>query len=116
MLTTAEDAERRDESLTTASRLFLALMKQDSGFRSLLIALPDVFPWVRHLDDEEVREFAVELFEALSDAAELEATGAVHRAIVSWRATARVHADPDQQRDALRPLTGLDLGPVEVCG
>jgi hypothetical protein len=114
VLTTAIQAERTEENLTTASRLFLALMKQDDGAKSLLLALPEVFPWVRHLDAEEVREFTVELLDALSDAAELGAREAVHRAIVSWRATARINADPDQLREALRPLGDVDLGPVEV--
>jgi hypothetical protein len=114
VLTTAIHAERSEENLTTASRLFLALMKQDGGARSLVLALSEVFPWVRHLDDEEVREFTVELLDALSDAAELGARDAVHRAIVSWRATARINADPEQLRGTLRPLGDVDLGPVEV--
>ncbi|MFG2114459.1 prevent-host-death family protein [Streptomyces sp. NPDC048718] len=114
VLTTAVRAECAEENLTTASRLFLALMKQDDGAKSLLLALPEVFPWVRHLDAEEVRAFTVELLEALSDAAELGAGEAVHRAIVSWRATARINADPDQLRESVRPLDGDDLGPVEV--
>lgn len=116
VLTTAVHAERTAENLSTASRLFLALMKQDGGARSLLLALPEVFPWVRHLGDEEVRAFMVELLDALSDAAELGAREAVHRAVVSWRATARINADPDQLREALSPLTGVDLGPVEARG
>lgn len=107
-------AEHAEENLTTASRLFLALMKQDDGAKSLLLALPEVFPWVRHLDAEEVRAFTVELLGALSDAAELGAGEAVHRAIISWRATARINADPDQLRESLRPLDGDDLGSVEV--
>jgi len=114
VLTTALHAERTEENLTTASRLFLALMKRDEGARSLLLALPDVFPWVRHLDDEEVRGFTVELLSALSDAAELGTRDAVHRAIVSWQATARINADPEQLREALRPLAADGLGPVEV--
>lgn len=114
VLTTATQAERAEESLTTASRLFLALMKHDDGARSLVLALPEVFPWVRHLDEEEMRAFTVELVEALSDAAELEAGEAVHRTLVSWRATARINADPDQLKEALRPLDGDDLGSVEV--
>lgn len=117
VLCTAALAERTAENLTTASRLFLALMKQDDGARSLLLALPDVFPWVRHLDEEEVRAFTVELLEALSDAAELGHRDAVHRTIVSWLATARINADPAQLAAALRPLDeDDDLGPVEVCG
>ncbi|RSO36441.1 prevent-host-death family protein [Streptomyces sp. WAC 06725] len=115
VLTTAVRAEHAEENLTTASRLFLALMKQDDGAKSLLLALPEVFPWVRHLDVEEVRSFTVELLEALSDAAELGAGEAVHRAIISWRATARINADPQQLRVSLQPLDGDDLGQVEVC-
>ncbi|MDI3384674.1 prevent-host-death family protein [Streptomyces sp. B-S-A8] len=116
VLTTAVRAENAEENLTTASRLFLALMKQDDGAKSILLALPEVFPWVRHLDAGEVRAFTVELLEALSDAAELGAGEAVHRAIISWRATARINADPDQLRESARPLDGDDLGPVEVRG
>lgn len=116
VLTTAARAEHAEENLTTASRLFLALMKQDDGAKSLLLALPEVFPWVRHLDAEEVRAFTVELLGALSDAAELGAGEAVHRAIISWRATARINADPDQLRESLRPLDGDGLGRVEVRG
>ncbi|KOU50978.1 prevent-host-death family protein [Streptomyces sp. MMG1522] len=116
VLTTAARAEGAEENLTTASRLFLALMKQDDGARALLLALPEVFPWARHLNAEEVRAFTVELLEALSDAAELGAGEAVRRAIVSWRATARINADPEQLRESLRPLDGDDLGQVEVRG
>ncbi|WP_253208358.1 prevent-host-death family protein [Streptomyces sp. YPW6] len=116
ILTTAVRAEDAEENLTTASRLFLALMKQDDGARALLLALPEVFPWARHLDAEEVRAFTVELLEALSDAAELGAGEAVHRAIVSWRATARINADPEQLQESLRPLDGDEHGSVEVRG
>ncbi|MFJ7996679.1 prevent-host-death family protein [Streptomyces sp. NPDC096310] len=116
VLTTAVRAEHAEENLTTASRLFLALMKQDDGAKSLLLALPEVFPWVRHLDPEEVRAFTVELLESLSDAAELGAGEAVHRAIVSWRATARINADPEQLMESLRPLDGDNHGQVEVRG
>ncbi|WP_432091522.1 prevent-host-death family protein [Streptomyces sp. NRRL F-5630] len=116
VLTTAVRAEGAEENLTTASRLFLALMKQDDGARALLLALPEVFPWARHLDAEEVWAFTVELLEALSDAAELGAGEAVHRAIVSWRATARINADPEQLRESLRPLDGDDIGRVEGRG
>ncbi|WP_033040342.1 hypothetical protein [Streptomyces monomycini] len=116
ILTTAARAEGAEENLTTASRLFLALMKQDDGAKALLLALPEVFPWARHLDAEEVRAFTVELLEALSDAAELGAGEAVQRVIISWRATARINADPEQLRESLRPLDGDDLGQVEVRG
>ncbi|MFD4830269.1 hypothetical protein ACFWPV_10505 [Streptomyces uncialis] len=70
-----------------------------------------VLPWVRHLDAGQVDEFAAELTEAPCGD-----TGAVHRAIVSWRATARVNADPEQLRCALQALTGDPLGPVRLPG
>jgi hypothetical protein len=112
-LTAADREEQREETLTTASRLFLALMRNDPGARELLLAMPEVFPWVRHLGTEEVRAFTVELVEALSDAAELEVDAPVHEVIVGWRATARIKADPQQREDAAKPTSG-DFGAVEV--
>ncbi|MQY14190.1 hypothetical protein SRB5_43520 [Streptomyces sp. RB5] len=114
VLTTAVNAERTAENLTTASRLFLALMKHDDGARSMLLALPEVFPWARHLSDEEMRAFTVELLDALSDAAEPGVREAVHDTLVSWRATARIKADPVQLEEALRPLDGDDPGPAQL--
>ncbi|MFG1997713.1 hypothetical protein ACGFNU_01040 [Spirillospora sp. NPDC048911] len=112
-LTAADREEQRDETLVTASRIFLALMKHDPGALNLLLAMPDVFPWVRHLSTEEVRAFTVELVEALSDAAELDLDISAHEVIAGWRATARIKADPQQYEDAIRPTTG-DFGAVEV--
>lgn len=112
-LTAADREDQRDETLTTASRIFLALMKHDASARALLLAMPDVFPWVRHLNTEEVRAFTVELVDALSDAAELELDTNAHEVIVGWRATARIKADQERYEEALRPTDG-DFGPVEV--
>ncbi|WP_069768328.1 prevent-host-death family protein [Streptomyces sp. LUP30] len=101
-----------------SSRKAAKWLSGSAGTSAILLAPPEVFPWVRHLEAEEVREFTVELLEALSDAAEPGAREAVHRAIVSWRATARIDAapepDPDRLREALRPLGGVDLGPAEA--
>jgi hypothetical protein len=66
--------------------------------RALLLTMPDVFPWVRHLSTEEVRAFTVELADALSDAAELDSD-----------ANARIKADPAQYEDSLKPTSG-DFG------
>lgn len=112
-LTAADREERRDETLATASRIFIALMKHDPGARELLLVMPDVFPWVRHLSTDEVRAFTVELVEALSDAAELALDASINEVIMGWRATARIKADPQQHEDAVRPTSG-DFGPVEV--
>lgn len=112
-LTAADRQDLRDESLSAASRLFLALLKHDAAAATLRLAIPDVFPWVRHLSEEEIREFTVELAEVLSDAAELDADPAVREAIAGWRATARIKADPDGYRAAQTPTSG-DFGPVDL--
>jgi hypothetical protein len=91
------------------SRIFPAPMKSGADARALRLAMPDVFPWVRHLSAEEVRAFTVELV----DAAELDEVSA-QEVITAWRATARIKADPAQYEEALRPTSG-DFGPVEVA-
>lgn len=113
VLTTAALARLTEDSLTTAARLVGALARNTVAGDLLPGALTEVFPWVRHLGADEQLEFANELLGALSDDAELGTRGAVHRAIVSWRATARIYADPEQLKDAMQ-LVGDDLGSVEV--
>lgn len=114
-LTAADREERRDENLATSARLFEALMRQEAGTRVMLMAIPDVFPWVRHLRDSELRDFAQELFAALTDAAELDVDANVNEVVAGWRATARIKADKSQYAQAMRETSG-DLGPVEVNG
>jgi hypothetical protein len=67
-----------------------------TGTRVVLRALPDVFPWVRHLQASELEEFAREVFAALTDAAELDADTNVNEVVAGWRATARSKADKSQ--------------------
>ncbi|MGH3313422.1 MAG: prevent-host-death family protein [Streptomyces sp.] len=112
-LTAAAREERRDDDLSTSSRMFLALMRHDAGARAVLTAMPDVFPWIRHLAEAEVREFTVELIEGLSDAAELGVDGTAQEVISGWRATARIKADPEAYQEARRPTEG-DFGRVEL--
>ncbi|MEU6739518.1 hypothetical protein [Streptosporangium sandarakinum] len=42
------------------------MIKHDPAARALVIAMPEVFPWVRHLSSDELRSFTLELVEALS--------------------------------------------------
>ncbi|GGL31270.1 hypothetical protein [Planomonospora parontospora] len=112
-LTAADREDRRGQTLTTASRLFLALLKHDPTARTLVIAMPDVFPWVRHLTSDELRSFTLELVEALSDAAELDVDTTAQEVIAGWRATARIKADPARYAQACK-ATGGDFGAVEV--
>ncbi|MFD1938391.1 hypothetical protein ACFSKW_43650 [Nonomuraea mangrovi] len=112
-LTAVDREAERDQTLATASRLFLALIKHDPTARALVLAMPEVFPWVRHLSPEELRAFTLELVEALSDAAELDVDVTTQEVIAGWRATARIKADPERYAEARKPTVG-DFGPVEA--
>lgn len=100
-------------NLSLLARLFLALIKHDPTARALVLAMPEVFPWVRHLSTDELRAFTLDLVEALSDAAELDVDATTAEVIAGWRATARIKADPERYAEARKPSSG-DFGPVEV--
>ena len=95
---------------STASRLFAALARSESGARVVESALAEVFPWARHLSAAERSEFAVELIDALSDAAELTIDRIPHEVTTEWRAAARIKADKSEYLQALAPTEG-DFGP-----
>jgi hypothetical protein len=102
------------EREVTASRMFAALARNESGARVVESALGEVFPWARHLSDAERAEFTAELIAALADAAELTIERNPHEVIAGWRATARIKADKGYAQ-ALAPTEG-DFGPAEVTG
>ncbi len=112
-LTAADREEERDENLVTASRMFGALARSESGVRVMESALAEVFPWARHLSTGERIEFTADLVTALSDAAELTVDRNTHEVIAGWQATARIKADKHQYARALVPTEG-DFGPAEV--
>src|SRR5215813_14190772 len=60
-LTAADREEERDENLTTASRIFVALSRSRSGAREVRAALEEVFTWALHLSAAERSSFADEL-------------------------------------------------------
>ncbi|MFJ7273943.1 prevent-host-death family protein [Kitasatospora sp. NPDC098663] len=111
-LTTERHDRQREQTADVAARLFAALIGSDEGTRAVLLALPAVFPWVRHLSADEVREFVVDLVDATRDAVDLGVHANLHRVIVEWRATARVLADPELAAELARPLPGDDHGEV----
>lgn len=108
-LTAADREEERDENLITASRMFAALARTESGARVVESALAEVFPWARHLSAAERAEFAAEMIAALSDAAELSVDRNAQEVIAGWRATARIKADKPQYAQALATTSG-DFG------
>jgi hypothetical protein len=111
-LTTERHDRQREETADVTARLFAALIGSDEGARAILLALPTVFPWTRHLSAEEVREFVVDLVDATRDVAELDVHSTLHRVIVEWRATARILADPELATRLTGPLPDEDHGEV----
>lgn len=115
ILESAARAEAEDEALSMASRLFFSLMKDDEGARAMLLALPDVFPWVRFLPTEDVRSFLVELVETVRACADLGNIAAIVPVVAAWRETAEIHSDPELLKAATAPLDDTDHGPVPEC-
>ena len=115
ILESASRAEAEDEALSMASRLFFSLMKDDQGARALLLALPDVFPWVRFLPTDDVRGFLVELVETIRASADLGNVAAIAPVVAAWKGTAEIYSDPELLKAATAPLDGTDYGPVPDC-
>ncbi|MEC4020549.1 prevent-host-death family protein [Streptomyces sp. H27-D2] len=111
-LTTALHDRQREETADVTARLFAALIGSDEGARAVLLALPTVFPWTRHLSAEEVREFVVDLVNATRDVAELDVHTNLPRVIAEWRATARILADRTLTAQLTAPLPDEDHGEV----
>lgn len=114
VLMSAAHAESTAKGFSVASRMFVSLMKHDAGARELLMVLPDVFPWVRYLPEEDVREFLVELVETIHACDDLDNLAPLEVAVAAWRSTAEVYADP-KLRAALSEGELIDHGRVEVC-
>jgi hypothetical protein len=98
--------------MEVATALLAALLTSDSGTNEVRKALPAVFPWIRHLNSEELVEFARDLIDGARDITELDVPANLHRILVEWRATARILAHPEQAALATRPIVEGDFGEV----
>jgi len=116
ILEAAGRTEAEDEVLDMASRLFVSLVKNDLGARALLMALPEVFPWVKFLTTEGVRSFLVELVDTIRAAASVGNMAALEPVIAAWRDTAEIRSDPELFKAATMPLDGTDYGTVGPPG
>ncbi|GAB3144141.1 hypothetical protein [Microbispora hainanensis] len=103
-ISTARHDRQREETAEVAARMVAALLADDEGIRAVLHALPVVFPWVRHLNDEEKQQFVRDLVDATHDAIDLDVHATLHRVVVEWRATARILADPALTEQLTRAL------------
>ena len=61
ILESAAHAEDEDRVLATAGGLLLSLIREESGRRALLAVLPQAFPWVRFLPDNDTSRFCATL-------------------------------------------------------
>jgi hypothetical protein len=113
VLTTAERAAADTSVMRDTTRLFAEMMRRDPMVMRLAVqVLPAIFPWVRHLPDDEKQEFAAEWLDTLRAAAELDNNGAVEGVVAAWRSTAEVYADPELYAILTREHDGTDHGPV----
>lgn len=112
ILESAGRAAAEEVAWATTARLFASLVRNDEGARAVLLALPDVFPWVRFLPKESVKEFLVELVQTAEACAELETLAPLEGVVAGWRNTARIHADPELAAKLSEPLDGTDHGPA----
>lgn len=116
VLTTASRAQQAREASSVTSRLFVALMQHDPHVQDLVTdVVPQVFPWVKFLSREEVREFVVELVSTMKAADSIDNPAPVAHVIDAWRHTAEVLADPELAA-VLAGSSDGDFGPVPEPG
>lgn len=97
-----------DGALAAARALRNALLHLDEAAHE---ALTEEFPWVDLLPVDDRRRFASDFARAVQASAELGQWEVLSQALVEWRATAAVHADPALAAELSRPVDD-DLGPA----
>lgn len=109
VVTTADRYEQEHQVIGMAVRLFGALVLHRDA-ESMLVLLPDIFPWVTFLPGATHRTFLDEFVLTLRAALDMDNFAPVAQLINEWKHTAEVYADPT----LLAVLTGDadDFGPV----
>jgi hypothetical protein len=97
-----------DGALAAARALRTALVHLDEAAHE---ALTGEFPWVDRLPADDRRRFVSEFARAVQTSAELGQWDVLSQALLEWRGTAAIHADPALAAELSRPV-GDDLGPV----
>ncbi len=114
VITTAERAGADTAVIRDTTRLFREMVRENPMVMALAVqVLPSVFPWVRHLSEEERQEFAAEWMDVLGAAGDLDNGAAVDGVVAAWRYTAEIISDPELYALATRDLDDdEDYGPV----
>ncbi|MHA6621242.1 hypothetical protein [Pseudonocardia sp. DLS-67] len=97
-----------DAALAVAGALRAALLHLDESAHE---ALTGEFPWVDLLPVDDRRHFVSEFARAVQTSAELGQWDVLSQALLEWRGTAAVHAEPALAAELSRPVED-DLGPV----
>ena len=100
-----------DGALAAARALRNALLHLDAEAAHEAIA--EEFPWADLLPADDRRRFASDFVRAVQASAELGQWDVLAQALVEWRATAAIHANPGLAAELPRPIDD-DLGPVPV--
>jgi hypothetical protein len=110
ILTTVARANEESEVLEVAARVLRAVMS-NPVLRStqLLDILPQVFPWIRFLPDEDRLVFAQELIDVMDASNDLNTPTPIVQLITEWRHTAEIYTDPELLA-TLRAGVTTDLG------
>ncbi|MGV9283749.1 hypothetical protein [Streptomyces sp. NPDC003730] len=112
VLTTAARAEQDQTVVSAATRMLVAMARQEPGSMELLLdILPDAFPWVRFLPEPDLHAFAVELVDTMRAADSLGNSASVAQLLIAWQHTAEVYSDPELLA-ALTRDHDEDYGPV----
>lgn len=97
-----------DAALAVARALRTALLHLGDAAHE---ALTGEFPWIDLLPGDDRRRFVNEFARAVQASAELGQWDVLSQALLEWRGTAAVHADPALAAELSR-VVGDDLGPV----
>ncbi|NGN69463.1 hypothetical protein G5C51_36945 [Streptomyces sp. A7024] len=112
VLTTAARAEQDQTVVSAATRMLAAIARREPGSMELLLdVLPEAFPWVRFLPEQDVHGFAVELVDTMRAADSVSNSASVAQLLIAWQHTAEVYSDPDLLA-ALTRDHDADYGPV----
>jgi hypothetical protein len=89
------------------------MMRRDPAVMTLAVqVMPAIFPWVRHLNEDEKAEFAAEWLGTLSAAAEMDNNASVEGVVAAWQHTAEIIADPELYAILTREHDKGDFGAV----
>lgn len=98
-----------EESLTVIVGLLQALKNQKPPQRADLLS---VYPWARHLSDEECDEFFDELSDATKQARESGDGLIVDEVIDAWRETAEILGDEETMADLAFAEKQIEKGEI----